>query len=118
MVATILSIKLGIIGPIIFIVVYNIFHLYHRIKGIKDGYNIGWDVIYLLKSKRFTTVQHIFEILGAFFSGLLFSLAALKINYLLLIPLTLLFTVLLIKRFWSVLIIITVILLLIIMVMV
>jgi mannose/fructose/N-acetylgalactosamine-specific phosphotransferase system component IID len=107
--AAILSIKLGIIGPIIFIVVYNIFHLYHRIKGI---------VIYLLKSKRFTKVQHIFEILGAFFCGLLISLAALKINYLLLIPLTLLFTVLLIKRFWSVLIIITVILLIIIMVMV
>lgn len=116
--AAILSIKLGIIGPIIFIVVYNIFHLYHRIQGINDGYNKGWDVIYLLKSKRFTKVQHIFEILGAFFCGLLISLAALKINYLLLIPLTLLFTVLLIKRFWSVLIIITVILLLIIMVMV
>jgi mannose/fructose/N-acetylgalactosamine-specific phosphotransferase system component IID len=114
--ASILAIRTGILGPIMFIIVYNILHIYHRVKGIIDGYNMGADVIFLLKSKRFTTVQQIFEVLGAFFCGLLLSLISLKINNLLLIPLTMLFILLLIKRFSSVLIIIAAILLLIIMV--
>ncbi len=112
--AVILAMKSGVVGPLVFIIVYNIFHLYHRIKGITDGYAMRWDVIYLLKSKRFTTVQRGFEILGALFSGFLFSLVSLQIHYLLLIPLTMLFILLLIKRFSSVFIIITVVLLIII----
>lgn len=116
--AVILAVKLGIIGPVVFIVVYNIFHLYHRIKGIMDGYNMNTDVIYLLKSKRFTTTRHLFEILGALLSGFLITLISLKLNYLLLIPLTMLFILLLTKRISSVFIVVIAVLLLIIMVMV
>ncbi len=104
LIGTILGLKFGIIGPMTFIMVYTIFHLYHRIQGIYDGYNLRWDVIYLLKSKRFTTVQHIFEIFGALCSGLLFSVISLETYYLLIIPLSMLFILLLIKRMSSVVI--------------
>jgi mannose/fructose/N-acetylgalactosamine-specific phosphotransferase system component IID len=118
LISVILGIKFGIIGPFVFIITYSIFHLYHRAKGITDGYNMGWDVIFLLKSKRITTAQHAFEILGAFFSGLLICLISIKFNYLLLIPLTALFIVLLIRRYSAFFIIVSVLLLLIIIVMV
>jgi len=113
--SVILALKSGIIGPIVFLVAYNVFHLYHRINGIREGYNRGKEVIYLLKSKRFTTVQKIFEILGAFCSGLLISVISLKVNYLLVIPLAALFMLLLLKRFSSILIIVVAVLLLLIM---
>lgn len=118
LIAAILAVKSGIIGPLVFIITYNVFHLFHRARGIIDGYQMGRDVIYILKAKRFTTVRHIFEILGAFFTGFLFSLVSLKVNYLLLLPITVLFLLLLIKRFPSVLIILAVLLLFVIMVMV
>ena len=118
LIAAILALKSGIIGPLVFIITYNVFHLFHRARGIIDGYQMGRDVIYILKAKRFTTVRHIFEILGAFFAGLLFSSVSLEVNYLLLLPITGLFLLLLIKRFSSVLIILAVLLLFVIMVMV
>lgn len=118
LVAAILAVKSGIIGPLVFVIAFNFFHLFHRIRGIYDGYRMSRDVIYILKAKRFTAVRHVFEILGAFFAGLLFSLAMLKTNYLLILPIAILFTLLLLKRFSSVLIILAVLLLIIIMVMV
>lgn len=109
--AIILGIHFGIVGPITFLVIYNIFHLFHRIKGINDGYNLGWDVIYLLKDRRFKMVREIFEAAGAVLSGLLFSLAAVGVSYLLVIPLTALFMIMLVRRYSAVLIIISVLLL-------
>jgi mannose/fructose/N-acetylgalactosamine-specific phosphotransferase system component IID len=108
LISVIFGLKFGIVGPVIFIISYNVFHLFHRVRGITDGYNRGWDVIYLIKAKRFIKVQHIFEILGALFTGLLLTLIAFKINYLLLIPLTLLFVILLIRRYSATFIIIAV----------
>jgi mannose/fructose/N-acetylgalactosamine-specific phosphotransferase system component IID len=112
--AVIVGTRYGIIGPLIFLVVFNALHLYHRAQGIWDGYNLGRDVIYRLKSKRFTTVQRVFECLGALCSGLLCALIVLKANYLLLIPLTLLFLILLVRRFPAILFTIAVLLLVII----
>ncbi len=118
LIAAILAVKCGVIGPLAFIIVYNAIHLFHRISGIIDGYQMGRDIIYILKAKRFTMVRHIFEMLGAFFTGLLISLASLEMNYLLLIPITMLFVLLLLRRFPNVLIILAVFLLFAIMVMV
>jgi|GEM_PF-652659 len=98
LIGTILALKFGVIGPLIFIAVYTVFHLYHRIQGIYDGYNMKWDVIYIIRSKRFTTTQHVFELLGAFCSGLLFSVISLELNYLLIIPLSILFILLLLNK--------------------
>jgi mannose/fructose/N-acetylgalactosamine-specific phosphotransferase system component IID len=95
--STIVSLHFGVIGPITFFVLYTVFHLFHRIKGIHDGYTRGWNVIYCLKSTRFTTVQYLFENLGALSCGLLVSLIALKVNYLLIIPLSVFFILLLVK---------------------
>jgi PTS system mannose-specific IID component len=118
LITAILAVKCGVIGPLAFIIAYNTIHLFHRISGIIDGYRMGRDIIYILKARRFTTVRHIFEILGAFFTGLLISLASLEMNYLLLIPITMLFVLLLLRRFPSVLIILAVLLVFAIMVMV
>jgi mannose/fructose/N-acetylgalactosamine-specific phosphotransferase system component IID len=109
--AVILGVNFGVVGPITFLVVYNIFHLFHRIKGIHDGYNLGWDVIYLLKTRRFKMVRQIFEAVGAILSGLLISLVAIDVHYLLVIPLTALFMIMLVRRYSAVLIIISVLLL-------
>jgi PTS system mannose-specific IID component len=108
LISVILGLKLGITGPLVFILCYNFFHLYHRIKGITDGYNMGWNVIYVLKSKRFTVIQQVFEILGAFFSGLTVSLVILGVNSFILIPLTVVFVVLLLKQYSGLLIILTI----------
>lgn len=114
--AVILSIKVGLVGPILFLVMYNIFHLYHRIRGIQDGYNKGTDVIYILKWSRFSKIQYLFEIFGAFLGGFLLSLISLNLNYFLVIPLTLLFILLLMRRVSSVIIITAILLLVIIMI--
>lgn len=105
--AVILGVHYGIIGPLTFLVVYNVFHLFHRIKGISDGYNMGWDVIYLLNKRRFKTVRQMFEAIGALLSGFLLSLIAVEVNYLLVIPLTALFLIMLIKRYSAVMIIVS-----------
>jgi PTS system N-acetylgalactosamine-specific IID component len=109
--AVILGVHYGVVGPITFLVVYNIFHLFHRVKGINDGYNMGWNVIYLLKTRRFKLVRLIFEAVGALLSGLLISLVTVNVQYLLVIPLTALFMIMLIRRYSAVLIIISVLLL-------
>lgn len=105
--AVILGFHYGVIGPLTFLVVYNVFHLFHRIKGISDGYNLGWDVIYLLSKRRFKTVRLVFEAVGAVLSGFLLSLIAVEVNYLLVIPLTALFLIMLIKRYSAVMIIVS-----------
>jgi len=109
--AVIIGIHYGIIGPLLFLIVYNIFHLFHRIKGINDGYNLGWDVIYLLKTRRFKLVREVFEAAGALLSGLLLSLAVANTHYLLVIPLTSLFVIMLTRRYSAVLVILSVFLL-------
>ncbi len=113
LIGTIVALRFGIIGPLTFITVYTVFHLYHRIQGIYDGYNMKWDVIYILKSKRFKTTQHMFELIGAFCSGLLVSTVSLELNYLLTVPLSILFIILLLRKAPSVVIAFVIILLLI-----
>jgi PTS system N-acetylgalactosamine-specific IID component len=105
--AVILGVHYGVVGPVIFLVVYNGFHLFHRIKGISDGYNMGWDVIYLLNKRRFRTVRQVFESAGALLSGFLLSLVAIEVNYLLVLPLTALFLIMLVKRYSAVMIIVS-----------
>ncbi len=105
--AVILGVNYGIVGPLSFLIIYNVFHLFHRMRGIYDGYNRGWDVIYVLKMRRFKFIRETFEAIGALLSGLLFSLAGVNVQYLLVIPLTALFMIMLIRRYSAVLIIIS-----------
>lgn len=98
LIAVVLGIHYGIIGPLVFLVIYNIFHLYHRAQGILDGYAMGWNVIYVLKARRFKMAQQIFEISGALFCGFLSALISFRVGYLLAIPLTILFAVMLLRR--------------------
>lgn len=110
--AVILGVHYGLVGPLLFLVAYNIFHLFHRLQGIRNGYDMGWDVIYILKAKRFKMVRQVFEIVGALLCGLLFSLISMEVTFLLVIPLTALFSIMLIRRYSAVMIIISVLLVL------
>jgi len=104
--ATILGLKIGIIGPIMAFIVYNSLHFYHRIQGFREGYEKGIDIIYVLRTKRFTIVQRVFEFLGALATGGLIALVTIDFNALLIIPLCLVFIGLLFKRVASTIIII------------
>ena len=79
---------------------------------------MGWDVIDQLRSKKFVATQQIFEIIGALASGFLIFLIELRIDYLLIIPIALLFVLLIAKRLAAVYIVLAVLLLLIIIILV
>lgn len=98
LIAVIIGLKFGIIGPIIFLIVYNILHFYHRISGFLEGYKNGWDVIYQLKSKRILLTQRLFEIIGVVATGLLPVILTRDIKSLIFIPFTGFFLLLLIKK--------------------
>lgn len=74
LIAVLLAVTHGALGPLLFLAVYNLFHLYHRVAGIREGYQRGYDVIYLLRAKRITMPQRGFEMIGAFATGLLLSI--------------------------------------------
>jgi len=106
LVAVILGIKFGWIGPVLFLILFNILHLYHRGTGLFEGYRRGWDVIYLLKSRRVTLPQQFAEGLGALALGFLALLAPLNFRALMVLPLAGLFLIMLIRKYSAVLIII------------
>ncbi|UCC11271.1 MAG: PTS system mannose/fructose/sorbose family transporter subunit IID [candidate division WOR-3 bacterium] len=116
--ATILAVKIGIWGSLVFLVCYNVMHLYHRIRGIQDGYARGPNVIYVIKSARFTVVRRVFETIGALMCGLLCALVSLQTHALLIIPIAALILILMIKRLSSVIITIAIMLIMIIMLLV
>jgi PTS system mannose-specific IID component len=118
LIATILAVKIGLWGSLVFLVPYNILHLYHRIKGIQEGYTRGPNVIYIIKSTRFVGVRRVFETLGALSCGLLAALVSLHTHALLIIPITALVMLLMVKRLSSVIITIAIMLIMIIMIMV
>jgi mannose/fructose/N-acetylgalactosamine-specific phosphotransferase system component IID len=118
LIATILAVKIGVWGSLVFLACYNVIHLYHRIRGIQDGYARGTNVIYVIKSARFTVVRRVFETLGALSCGLLCTLVSLQTHALLIIPITALVVLLMVKRLSSVIITIAIMLIMIIMVMV
>ncbi len=113
--AIILGIKCGVIGPLIFLIVYNIFHLYHRIRGFSLGYQQGWDVVYVLKEKQIKLTQRLFEIIGAFLVGFMPIVLQKSLNILFVLPFVGIFLLLLWKRIAPLLILTFVIILIIIM---
>jgi PTS system mannose-specific IID component len=106
LVGVILGMKFGWVGPVLFIVLYNILHLYHRGTGLVEGYRRGWDVIYLLKSRRITLPQQLGDGLGALALGFLILLAPMNFRVFMILPLTGLFLIMLFRKFSAVLIII------------
>ena len=118
LIATILAVKIGVWGSLAFLACYNAIHLYHRIRGIQDGYARGPNVIYVIKSARFVTVRRIFETIGALGCGLLCALVSLHTYSLLIIPIAALVLILMIKRLSSVIITIAIMLIMIIMLLV
>ncbi len=98
MLSTVLAFKTGVAGMIAFLIVYNIFHLYHRFSGIYVGYINSVNTIFLLKSRRFVLLQRLSDLLGAAAVGLLIGIAKPVLPSLLIIPLTLFFSTLVMRR--------------------
>lgn len=96
--AIIIGLKFGIAGPLLFFVAFNIIHLYHRLTGFSAGYKKGWDIIYILKTPKFTQTQKLFENLGTFFVGLMLIVLQRNYNLFFLIPLTGIFLLFLWKK--------------------
>ncbi len=103
--ATVLAFKVGLFGIIVFLIIYNVFHIYHRFEGIYSGFSNGMNVIFLLKTKRFVIVQRIFEITGAIATGLLIALAKYNAASLLVVPLTVFFLALVMRRIPAIIVI-------------
>jgi len=97
-IAIITGVKYGLIGPLIFLLLYNLIHIYFRFYGFITGYKMGWDVIYILKGKDLYWIQRISESIGAFCIGLLPIILDKGLNLLFLIPLSGIFIILLWKR--------------------
>ncbi len=74
LIAVILTIKFGLIGPIFFILSYNLIHLYTRFYGIRIGYERGSAVIEVLKSPLLWKTVSLLELIGIFATGLLFGI--------------------------------------------
>ncbi len=67
--AVILTLKFGMIGPLAFLIIYNLFHIYHRFFGIKIGYQMGREVVNIINIKNFTQLQKVGEIGGLLLAG-------------------------------------------------
>jgi PTS system mannose-specific IID component len=53
-------------GPLLFLVVYNIFHLYARVRGVVLGTRMGLAVVQTWLSRRLTRLRAVLQILGVF----------------------------------------------------
>ncbi|MCX7995229.1 MAG: PTS system mannose/fructose/sorbose family transporter subunit IID [candidate division WOR-3 bacterium] len=96
--AVLIGLKCGVLGPLLFLVIYNLIHLFFRFYGFIAGYERGWDVVFVLKEKRFLVIQQIFEALGALVTGLLPLILIKNMNALFIIPLSGIFLVFLWKK--------------------
>lgn len=74
LIAVILTLKLGLIGPIFFLAAYNIVHIYTRLKGISEGYKKKTEVIDILKNPVIWKLINSLEVVGLFATGLLFGI--------------------------------------------
>jgi len=69
-----LTLRFGIVGPIFFLLIFNLIHIYTRIKGISVGYQKGPAVIEILKTPYLWRVIHLVEVVGLFATGFLFGI--------------------------------------------
>ena len=54
-------------------VLYNIPHIYIRLKGIIDGYNLGFDIYKQLRIENFEKLLNFFKVIGIIGLGMLIS---------------------------------------------
>ncbi|MEO0183608.1 MAG: PTS system mannose/fructose/sorbose family transporter subunit IID [candidate division WOR-3 bacterium] len=94
----IIGLKYGIWGPILFLGIYNIIHLFFRFYGFIAGYQKGWDVVFMLKARAFSILQRAYEALGAFLIGLLPVVLPRNYHTLCIIPVGGIFLILLWKK--------------------
>lgn len=64
------AIEIGWIALPIFLIAYNIPHFYIRLKGIRDGYKSGFDIVSVLSMRRFQKWLNVVSWSGALIAGL------------------------------------------------
>ena len=62
----------------LFLILYNIPHLYIRIFGIIKGYQAGYDVYKILNIERFKTIKNVYGGLGGLALGIIIAYSLLK----------------------------------------
>jgi len=67
---------LGWIAVPLFLIIYNIPHLYVRIKGWRQSYRMGFDIVYVLAKKHVGKIDHVLSIIGLSLSGVLIAIAS------------------------------------------
>jgi len=67
------STALAVVGPVVFLLIYNVPHLYYRMAGIFQGYKAGFDLTKLLAKRPFKYIILFYSTLGLFSLGILIS---------------------------------------------
>ncbi len=101
-----LSFRQGIWGPVLFLCVYNLPHLWIRYRGLKRGYQLGQDVSRELTGRLYTRAKKFMQMAGAVMVGLYIGseagrLAQLRINRLFIFLLCIIFCWFALKRRFS-----------------
>ena len=71
-----LGLRYGWIGIPIFLLVYNIPHVYLRVKSMNVSYKMGFDVISIMSTQRFKQAGRIMSFGGMLIAGVLLVVAA------------------------------------------
>jgi len=66
--ASTIEIKLLFLG--LFLILYNIPHIYTRYTGLKDGYSFGFNVYKLIRIENFIKINTFYQVIGAAALGL------------------------------------------------
>lgn len=66
----------GVAGAVVFLVTYNIPHLFMRFKGVVTGYRLGFDITKEISLKKLHKRSHDLLRVGALATGLAFVVAA------------------------------------------
>lgn len=69
----------GFWGPVVFLIVYNIFHLWMRWFGLQKGYNLGEDIVEYIKSLELPEWALRIRLVTAGFLGILTAVLSFKL---------------------------------------
>ena len=74
-VGVLLGLRYGWIAIPVFLFIYNVPHIYIRIKSLNLSYSLGFDIVSVLSEQRFKQASHLISIAGMLTAGILFVVA-------------------------------------------
>ncbi len=70
MLSVLITLFLGLVGPVFLFLLYNIPHLYLRYYGVKRGYEMGFDIVRELSKRKFTQYAYLLSLTGLVVFGI------------------------------------------------